>query len=48
MQSNKCLDYLDFKKACSIIKEKGYLTEKGFKTLKGIKAGMNTGRIIVV
>ena len=46
LQSNKRLDYLDFKKACNIIKEKGHLTEKGLQTLKRIKVGMNTGRKI--
>jgi hypothetical protein len=48
LQSNKYLDYLDFKKACALIKEKRHLTQQGLKTLKEIKAGMNTKRIILL
>ena len=47
-QSNKYLDYLDFKKACTLKKEKAHLTEEGIQTLKEIKAGVNTGRKIEI
>jgi len=44
LQSNKIKDYLDFCKACIIIRAKSHLTEKGLKELRLIKSGMNTGR----
>lgn len=44
LQSSKLLNFIDFCKACALIKEKAHLTEKGINTLKTIKSGMNTGR----
>lgn len=41
---SKLLNFIDFCKACALIKEKAHLTEKGVTTLKTIKLGMNTGR----
>jgi len=45
LQSSKLLDFIDFCKACDLIKEKAHLTEEGIANLKLIKSGMNTGRI---
>ena len=44
LQSSKLLNYIDFCKACDLIKEKAHLTEKGIIKIKAIKSGMNTGR----
>ena len=56
LQGNKKLDYLDFCKAASIIKNKEHLTTlastccrgraevEGVELLKKLKSGMNTGR----
>ena len=44
LHSNKIKDYLDFCKACNIIRDKSHLTKKGLEELRLIKSGMNTGR----
>jgi len=45
LQSSKLLNFIDFCKACDLIKEKAHFTEEGIATLKEIKSGMNTVRI---
>jgi hypothetical protein len=44
LQSSKLLNFIDFCKACDLIKDKAHLTEKGIIKIKAIKLGMNTGR----
>jgi hypothetical protein len=46
LRSNKVKDYLDFCKACNLIKDRSHLTEKGLIELRKIKLGMNKGRFI--
>jgi len=43
--SSKIKDYLDFCKACSIIRDKSHFSNEGLKELIEIKNGMNTGRV---
>ena len=45
IQGVKALDYSDFSKIGSLIKEKEHLTEKGLAKIELIKSGMNTKRI---
>jgi hypothetical protein len=44
IQGAKTVDYLDFKRAAELMKEKAHLTEQGLKEILLIKAGMNKGR----
>jgi hypothetical protein len=40
----KAKDYMDFKLAVEIVKQKGHLTREGLEKIQTIKMGMNTGR----
>jgi LAGLIDADG endonuclease len=44
LQSYKLLNYIDFCKACKLIKDKAHISKEGIIKLKEIKSGMNTGR----
>src|SRR5579871_1296844 len=46
LRSNKAKDYLDFCKACNLVKDRFHLSEKGLLELRIIKLGMNKGRLI--
>lgn len=44
MHGVKLLDFKDFCKVATLIKEKVHLTTEGLKEIQKIKEGMNTGR----
>ena len=44
-QSNKYLDYLDFKKACTLKKEKAHLTEEGISLISDLQGQRNNHRL---
>ena len=41
----KSLNYEDFKRVATIVKNKGHLTPDGLEQIRVIKAGMNTGKV---
>jgi len=45
LQNSKLKDYLDFRLACLLIKDKSHFTEEGVIKIKNLKNNMNTRRI---